>query len=87
MEKDTYRSQFRLPWDLYDRLKEASETSGRSLNAEVVARLEASFTQPVNPLDASIKVLEQIMVEREARMLFEVEERVKALLKGNAQKD
>lgn len=42
-----YRSQFRLPWELYERLKAVSEASGRSLNAEIVARLEASFHQEV----------------------------------------
>lgn len=43
MEKDTFRSQFRLPWTLYERLKDSSERSGRSLNAEIVARLQASM--------------------------------------------
>lgn len=41
--KNEYRSQFRLPGNLYDRLKGAAESNGRSLNAEIVARLEASF--------------------------------------------
>jgi len=46
MTKDTYRSQFRLPWPLYEQLKAASEESGRSLNAELVARLQESFDEP-----------------------------------------
>lgn len=45
MSKDTYRSQFRLPWDLHELLKAASEESGRSLNAELVTRLEDSFRE------------------------------------------
>jgi Arc-like DNA binding domain len=34
----------RMQADLKDRLKAASEENGRSMNAEIVARLEASFT-------------------------------------------
>lgn len=43
MKNDYFRSQFRLPGDLYERLKAEAERSGRSLNGEIVARLEASF--------------------------------------------
>lgn len=77
----------RIPNELMEKLQESAINNGRSVNAEVASRLEASFAPPVNNLNTSIKVLEQIMAEREARMLSEVEERVKALLKGNAQKD
>jgi CMP-2-keto-3-deoxyoctulosonic acid synthetase len=41
--KNEFRSQFRLPGSLYDRLKEAAEQNGRSLNAEIVVRLQGSF--------------------------------------------
>ena len=40
---DLYRSQFRLPWWLYEELKKKAEAAGRSLNAEVVRRLETSL--------------------------------------------
>lgn len=43
MTKDTYRSQFRLPYDLYEALKDAADKNRRSLNAEIVARLGQSF--------------------------------------------
>lgn len=33
----------RLPDGMRDRIREASETNGRSMNAEIVARLQASF--------------------------------------------
>lgn len=42
MPEDTYRSQFRLPYDLYEKLKEEAAKNHRSLNAEIVARLEQS---------------------------------------------
>lgn len=41
--EDIYRSQFRLPYSLYESLKEAADANRRSVNAELVARLEASF--------------------------------------------
>lgn len=43
--EDLYRSQFRLPYSLFDQLKAAADKSGRSVNAEVVARLTDSFTE------------------------------------------
>lgn len=40
---DIYRSQFRLPYSLYEKLKESAEANNRSVNAELAYRLEASF--------------------------------------------
>ncbi|MGU8077053.1 Arc family DNA-binding protein [Burkholderia pyrrocinia] len=42
---DIYRSQYRLPWALYEQLKESAEKNRRSLNAELVARLQSTFPQ------------------------------------------
>jgi Arc-like DNA binding domain len=41
--KDSYRSQFRLPWSLYYQLKESATKNRRPLNAELVARLESTY--------------------------------------------
>ena len=41
---DIYRSQFRLPYSLYESLKDAADANRRSVNAELVARLEASIS-------------------------------------------
>ncbi|MBZ9665741.1 Arc family DNA-binding protein [Pseudomonas sp. LMG 31766] len=40
---EIYRSQFRLPHPLYEKLKASADANHRSVNAELVARLEASF--------------------------------------------
>lgn len=46
-KQDNYkRTQIRFPPDLYKKLCEATNESGRSLNAEIVARLEKSFDEP-----------------------------------------
>jgi hypothetical protein len=43
MAKDTYRFLLRLPPAMRERLAAAAERSGRSLNAELVHRIEQSF--------------------------------------------
>ena len=58
MADDTYRSQFRLPHSLYERLKDSAEQSNRSLNAELVERLERSFDE--QPRSVSGVTLEEI---------------------------
>lgn len=40
---DTYRSQFRLPYSLYEELKDKAAENHRSMNAEIVARLADSL--------------------------------------------
>jgi hypothetical protein len=40
----------RLPDGMRDRIREAAEANQRSMNAEILSRLEASFSPPV-PLD------------------------------------
>lgn len=40
---DTIRSQFRIPAPLYEKLKDAAQVARRSVNAELVFRIEQSF--------------------------------------------
>lgn len=63
--KNEFRSQFRLPGNLYDRLKEAAETNGRSLNAEIVVRLQESFQPDVR------EALRQMLDEQTEVLLAE----------------
>lgn len=44
--EEIYRSQFRLPYSLYEDLKKSADANRRSVNAELVARLEESFLVP-----------------------------------------
>jgi len=41
--EEIYRSQFRLPYSLYESLKKSADANRRSVNAELIARLEESF--------------------------------------------
>lgn len=58
---------FRMPADLRDRLKVAAGTNNRSMNAEIVARLDASFGMHVidkmNELETRLKLVEEDIQE------------------------
>lgn len=66
MKNDYFRSQLRLSEDLYEQLKEAAARNGRSLNAEIVARLEASFEPPLRA------VMEELLEAQTERILGEI---------------
>ena len=84
MIDDQHRSQFRIPYSLYEQLKASAEANKRSLNAEIVLRLEASFRTAGDPLSAS--QLKRLLDERDARMIEEIKVMVQDNLNGRAQK-
>ena len=49
----TVQYQLRLPEDLRDKIKESAKNHNRSMNADIVARLEASFESNTNQVPAS----------------------------------
>lgn len=57
---DTYRSQFRIPYNLYEQLKSAADKNNRSLNAELVSRLENSFPASISDDHLEKELLEEI---------------------------
>ncbi len=79
MSREDPQMKIRLPADLKDRIEAASKEAGRSMNAEIVTRLEGSFaTTPLvspsaNPplrerpkvLDLAIK-LRELQTQRDA---------------------
>ena len=79
MTDDQYRSQFRLPYPLYEQLKLACAAQKRSLNAEIVQRLEASFDASPDPVDRLLKLLD----ERDARLVDEFKTAMADLLKNS----
>jgi hypothetical protein len=67
---DIYRSQFRLPWALYESLQSRASSKGISLNAEIVQQLQ-------NGIDADDKksvTLESVVLEqqRQAELLLQL---------------
>lgn len=71
MKDDTYRSQFRLPYELYEQLKKSSKDNHRSLNAEIVDRLQESL----EPAEArTVKLDEETRRELLTQLLAEFAE-------------
>ena len=56
MDEGTYRFLLRMPTGLRDSLRESAGASGRSLNAEIVARLGASLAPPVTESHRGVRV-------------------------------
>ena len=55
MEEDRYtRITLRIPRDLHEKLQLAADCTSKSMNAEIVARLEKSFKEePIDPSSLS----------------------------------
>ena len=51
---DIYRSQFRMPTSLFEKLKFEAGKAGRSINAELVGRIERSLSASSNDIDVRI---------------------------------
>ena len=60
----------RLPDGMRERIAEAAKASGRSMNAEIVARLQESFVKPSSAQEVTImgKVLDQRMQDMDERL-------------------
>lgn len=73
MTSEDIQTNLRLPADLKKRLKRAADASNRSMNAEVIARLEGSFENSSAPqvddrtLDLFAEKVGQVLDEREKR--------------------
>lgn len=72
MARDEPQINLRIPTALKERLDKASERNKRSLTAEVVARLEESFTGGASPidehtLDLFAEKVGQVLDEREKK--------------------
>lgn len=55
----------RLPDGMRDQLKDAAEASGRSTNAEIVARLERSFQESCEMSEIVKAAMREVLAERD----------------------
>lgn len=55
MSKDIQKTALRLPRDLHNSIHEAAAASGRTMNAEIVYRLQKTFDEEVAPTDSSLR--------------------------------
>ncbi|PTM96485.1 Arc family DNA-binding protein [Mycoplana dimorpha] len=81
------QAMIRLPDGMRDRLKEEAKKNGRSMNAEIVARLEATFYDPTghSATEAlnSVIAANYINATKIAAILREALERVESLPLGD----
>lgn len=75
--------KIRLPAELKRSIEETAKASGRTLNAEIVARIQGSYTTPFNELPLAIK--NAIADEIEDRGGTEEEALLRLVLAGLAQ--
>jgi predicted DNA-binding protein len=60
MARNDPQMNIRIPSDLKEKIEKAKEASGRSMNAEIVHRLEASFMTDKEYADAKGVALERV---------------------------
>lgn len=65
MSKKDHQIHTRVPERLKEQLEEAAKVTGRSVNAEVVSRLERSFGRSEDEEDYSSKLVKISAIERE----------------------
>lgn len=68
-QDDYIKTALRLPRDLHAQLHLAAEKAGRSLNAELIARLEGSIFRSMD--DDQLRLLLKTMKDLVAGVLFE----------------
>lgn len=63
-QKDFIHTAVRLPPALRDEMQEASERTGRSFNAEVLARLQDNRLDAVMDELAQLRAMIQVLIDR-----------------------
>lgn len=79
MEDDIQKTALRLPRDLHRKVHEAAAASGRSMNAEIVARLQASFADEERGIPGSTR-MEGITVNAFEEALEKMQQRFQSSL-------
>lgn len=91
MEEDNLtRITFRMPRELHARVAEAAQASNRSMNAEIIARLERSLITPDENQAASYRSLlsdiSRLLDDREDTLLKELKTFLEQSLKDKSGK-
>lgn len=79
-QDDYIRTALRLPPDMHKALHESADASGKSFNAEIIARLQASFTEPAQGVDRDVAIASST-AEAMLKALDRANEHGKLLLK------
>lgn len=79
-QDDYIRTALRLPPDMHKALHESADASGKSFNAEIIARLQASFAEPTQGVDRDVAIASST-AEAMLKALDRANEHGKLLLK------
>lgn len=69
MSREHQQMRVRLPPELRDSLEQMAKKNGRSMNAEIVYRLQRTFEEDAELVESSVKVLEGMHIDRAALMM------------------
>lgn len=81
MSREDPQLKIRLPLELKEKITQSAADYGRSINSEVVARLEKSFDPELNPTETfEFEAMKRIYLEQSAQ-IKELRDMLKDLLK------
>ncbi|HHQ4795988.1 MULTISPECIES: Arc family DNA-binding protein [Aeromonas] len=64
MSKDIQKTALRLPRDLHTAIHDAASSSGRTMNAEIIYRLQRTFDEDVELAGSGVKVIDGLSIDR-----------------------
>lgn len=69
MSKDIQKTALRLPRELHTAIHEAAAAAGRTMNAEIVHRLQRTFEEDAELVESGVKLLDGMHIDRAALMM------------------
>ncbi|MGS3177884.1 Arc family DNA-binding protein [Aeromonas dhakensis] len=69
MSREHQQMRVRLPPELRDSLEQVAKINGRSMNAEIVYRLQRTFDEDVELAGSGVKVIDGLSIDRSALAL------------------
>lgn len=66
MSKDIQKTALRLPRDLHSTIHEAAAAAGRTMNAEIVYRLQRTFDEDAEIAASGVKIIEGMSINHSA---------------------
>lgn len=82
MARNDPQMNLRFPAELKGQIEEAAKSNGRSMNAEIVARLEASFTAKLEQKYVVADELENMLNKQGIQLLKEVADLINQRIPG-----
>lgn len=69
MSREHQQMRVRLPPELKDSLEQIAKKNGRSMNAEIVYRLQRTFDEDAGLAESGVKIIDGLSIDRSALAL------------------